>query len=90
MLAELVAVDEVLGVGHQVHRARLLEHRCTQRRYRVLSTRGECLTDFIGDICSVLQRARWLHARALLQAPPIIQLGDGHETGGSLRPLLHI
>ena len=74
MLAELVAVDEVLGVRHQIYRACLLEHGRAQRRDRgVLPTTRECLANFAGEGCRVLQGYI-----ALVHPSAIIQLGHSH------------
>ena len=77
MLAELVAVDQVLRVLDQADRV-LLQHRCLQRGQRVfarvlrIGLLGEGLTCFLGDGCCL--------AQVLLLLPPtIVQLIHAHQ-----------
>ena len=78
MLTELVAVDEILGMGDQVERAGLLEHGRPQRRDRVLPTISECLADFASHGLCVL---KCIITEAIFHAPTVIQLRDGHKAG---------
>ena len=78
MLAELIAVDEILGVRDQIDRACLLKHGRSQRCDRVLPPISECLTDFGSDCIRVI---KCLITEAILHAPPIVQLSDCHQAG---------